>query len=281
MGLLARLAHAVDRNESARGLTRRLVPEDTRRRVAARIGADRPQEIDLSMVELIRERDPEWLADPENLEHELLPALGLCNDPRVYPPDFGPYVGRGLKHWQSPNQFSRYLAHLARYPIRSYLELGVWHGGTFVITVEYLSRFNALESATAMDRYESDGAQRFAELRPEVEFLQIDTTTPEFAGEIERRGPFDLALVDADHSYEACTSDVLAVREHANMIALHDMVDATCGGVVRTWQEMKERGTADWEFFEFAEQYDEVVENFGAPVLGLGVAVRKDFEPAR
>lgn len=273
------MAHAVDRNETIRSATRRVVPWQTRHRILTAIGAKKPQEIDLKRIELIRERDPAWLADPENLEHELLPALGLCHDPRVFPADFRPYLGRGLKHWQAPNQFSRYLAHLARYPIGSYLELGVWHGGTFVITVEYLSRFNQLTRASAMDIDESRGVVQFSELRPEVDFLQIDTTTPEFAGEIGRRGPFDLALVDADHSYEAVRSDVDIVRDRANMVALHDMVDGTCEGVQRVWQEMKSDWADGWEFFEFTEQYDEVVRNFGAPVLGLGVAVRKDFKP--
>src|SRR5437763_12100894 len=130
------------------------MPEPTRRRLVRAIGANRPQDIQLSRLELIRERDPGWLADPANLEHELLPALGLCHDPRVYPEHLRPALGRGLKHWQTPNQFSRYLTTLARYPISRYLELGVWHGGTFVITVEYLARFNSLAQATALDIYD-------------------------------------------------------------------------------------------------------------------------------
>ena len=277
-GLLARLAHTVDRNGAVRGAARRLVGDRARRRLVTAIGADRPQDIDLSRVELIRERDPAWLGDPANLERELLPALGLCNDPRVYPEHLRPFLGRGLRHWQAPNQFSRYLSHLARYPIGSYLELGVWHGGTFVVTVEYLSRFNSPIRATAMDRYDSPGVRHFGRLRPEVEFVQMDTTLPEFAGEIESRGPFDLVLVDADHAYEPCRHDVDVVRDHANIVALHDMVDGTCAGVRQVWREMKSEWADDWEFFEFTEQYDEVVRNFGFPALGLGIAVRKDFE---
>lgn len=275
------MAHAVDRNETIRRATRRALRWETRHRIATAIGADKPQDIDLTRIELIRERSPDWLADPDNLEDELLPALGLCHDPRVYPEHLRPSLGRGLKHWQAPNQFSLYLAHLARYPIRSYLELGVWHGGTFVVTVEYLSQFNRLTTAAAMDIDESRGVLRFAELRPEVDFLQIDTTRPEFADEVDRRGPFDLVLVDADHSYEACRSDVEIVRDRAKMVALHDMVDETCEGVQRVWREMRSEWADDWEFFEFTAQYEEVVRRFGSTVLGLGLAVRKDFEPGR
>jgi precorrin-6B methylase 2 len=53
--------------------------------------------------------------------------------------------------WQYPNQFSKYLAELAAHPVDRYLEIGVRHGGTFVITVEYLSRFHPVREAIAVD----------------------------------------------------------------------------------------------------------------------------------
>ena len=278
---LARLANAATSNERVASAMRRVVPERARVKVGTAIGVDKPQPLQLSRLELIRERDPAWLADAENLEHELLPALGLCADiPDAFPRELQWAVGGGLKHWQAPNQFSRYLAHLARYPIRSYLEIGVRHGGTFAITVEYLGRFHPLTAATGIDIDDVPAMHSLSRQRPEVRFLQLDTRSPELAREVETHGPYDLVLVDADHSYEACRSDVETVLEHANILALHDIVDAACPGVRQIWRELREEAAGEREFFEFTGQYDEIVARNGEPALGLGIAVRNDFRPS-
>jgi len=278
---LARLANAATANQSVARAMRRVVPERARGRGGSAIGVDKPQPLQLSRRELIREREPAWLADPAHLEHELLPQLGLCADiPGAYPAELQWAVGRGLKHWQAPNQFGPYLAHLAGYPIRSYLELGVRHGGTFAITVEYLSRFHPLTEATGVDIDDVPGMHALRRERPEVRFLQLDTSSPELAREIERHGPYDLVLVDADHSYDAVRRDVDAVLPYANVLALHDIVDAACPGVRQVWRELRERTAAERDFFEFTAQYDEIVQRNGHPALGLGIAVRKGFAPA-
>ena len=250
-------------------------------RVGSALGVDKPQSIDLARVELIRERPADWLADPENLEHELLPALGFSADiPDAFPAKLHEQVGVGLKHWQYPNQFSRYLAHLARYPIRSYLELGVRHGGTFVITVEYLSRFHAIESATAVDVDDVPALHDYCAMRPEVRFLRVDTASRRFARTVAAGAPYDLALIDADHSYESCGNDVDLMRGHANILALHDICDAACPGVREVWRELRADAVEERDFFEFTDQYDEIVERNGSPALGLGIAVRKGFGPS-
>jgi Methyltransferase domain len=278
---LARLANAATSNQKLGDAIRRVVPERTRLKVGTAIGVDKPQPLHLATLELIRERHPSWLADPEHLEHELLPALGLCADiPDAFPQHLQWAVGHGLKHWQAPNQFSQYLAHLSGYPIRSYLELGVRHGGTFAITVEYLSCFHPLEKATGIDIDDVPGMHALQRRRPEVRFLQLDTRSPELARELEAHGPYDLVLVDADHSYEACRSDVDAVLEHANILALHDIVDVACPGVRQVWRELREEADGEREFFEFTAQYDEILRRNGHPALGLGLAVRNGFRPS-
>lgn len=267
-------------NPRVANVVRRVVPEYTRYKLGVALRLDKPQPIDLSRLRLIRERDPEWLADPEHLEHELLPALGLCADvPEAFPPELRWAVGDGLKHWQVPNQFSRYLAHLSRYPIRSYLELGVRHGGTFAITVEYLNRFNPLADATAVDIDEVPAMAELVRARPEVRFLRTDTRSPALARELEAHGPYDLVLVDADHSYRACRRDLDAVLDRANIVALHDIVDAACPGVRRVWSELREEASGERELFEFTAQYDHNLRRNGAPGFGIGIAVRRDFGP--
>lgn len=278
---LARLANAATANQRVANAMRRVVPERARVRVGAAIGVDKPQHLQLSRLELIRQSPPDRLADPDRLEHELLPQLGLCADiPGAFPRELQWAVGGGLKHWQAPNQFSRYLAHLARYPIASYLEVGVRHGGTFAITVEYLSRFHPIAKATGIDIDDVPSMHELASRRPEVRFLQLDTRSEALRREVEEHGPYDLVLVDADHSYEACRSDVDTVLPHARILALHDIVDAACPGVRQVWRELREQTAGERDFHEFTAQYDEIVQRNGHPALGLGIAVRRDFRPS-
>jgi hypothetical protein len=279
-GPLARLANAATSNKRFASAMRRVVPERARVRVGSAIGVDKPRPLELARLELIRQRDAGWLTDPERLEHELLPALGLCDDiPGAFPTELEWAVGGGLRHWQAPNQFGPYLAHLARYPIRTYLEVGVRHGGTFAITVEYLSRFRALDEATGIDIDDVPAMHALRRERPEVRFLRLDTGSPEFAREVDARGPYDLVLVDADHSYEACRRDVDTVLDHANVLALHDVVDAACPGVRQVWRELRAELRGERDFFEFTAQYDEILRRNGEPAFGLGIAVRPGFGP--
>jgi hypothetical protein len=275
--LLYRAAHAANTNPKLSKVGRRVVPPALMDLMGRAVAADKPQMIDLSRVDLIQGRGSVWLSDPANLEHDLLPALGFPGDlPAVFPDALQPLLGRGLRVWQHPIQFAPYLAHLAGYPVHSYLEIGVRHGGTFVTTVEYLSRFTDVREAVAVDIERVPAVEEYARHRAGVRSLQVDSTTPEFARYVGARPPFDLVLVDGDHSYTACRSDVDTIRNHANMIALHDIVDDAIG-VARVWSELQAQHAADYEFFEYVAQYESVVERIGRPVLGLGLAVRKQF----
>src|SRR5438045_1902366 len=92
--------------------------------------------IDLSYIKLITEKDEKYLEDARLLETDLLPQLGLNNERlNEFPVALYEHTGNGLLYWQYPNQFSKYLVHLSKYKIESYFEIGVRHGGTFIITV--------------------------------------------------------------------------------------------------------------------------------------------------
>ncbi len=110
-----------------------------------------PTPIELERIALVRDRAPRELADAEQLAR-LLPALGL-NDEGLheFPAALHPHCGQGLRIWQYPIQFAPYLARLATLGVRSYLEIGIRHGGSFVATVEVLGRCHPLEAAWAID----------------------------------------------------------------------------------------------------------------------------------
>ncbi|MER3498603.1 MAG: hypothetical protein C4308_08210 [Chitinophagaceae bacterium] len=60
-----------------------------------------------------------------------------------------------------PNQFSKYLVKLSQYTIHSYFGIGVRHGGTFIITIEYLNRFNQIKKAIGVDIDYSTGLKQY------------------------------------------------------------------------------------------------------------------------
>lgn len=234
--------------------------------------ARRSRPIDLRAVRLIRKASLNQLADASYLEWELLPKLGF-NDELLYefPTSLHPYTGRGLRHWQYPNQFSKYLVELSRLKVESYLEIGVRHGGTFVITVEYLSRLRPLRTAVGVDLVRSPGLVRYAKSRPEVAVLTCDSQSERFRRFVSAAGPFDLVLIDGDHSEAGCRRDFETVVEHARVIVFHDIVSDPVPGVGAVWREVKEAYADRFTFLEFADQYPELARE-GKSYLGIGVA---------
>jgi cephalosporin hydroxylase len=234
------------------------------------------RELDVEPLEILRTADLEVLRDAGRLEREILPALGL-NDEILdeFPRELYPYCGKGLRHWQYPNQFGPYLAALSRERIASYLEVGVRHGGTFLITVEHLSRFAPLRKAIAMDVVDSPWLRGQLASRPGMRMVLADSQLPQFPRFLAREGPFDLALVDAAHHEWTAQHDLDSVRPHANIVVMHDIVSQACPGVEAVWNRFRDEHGAHWEFEEFTAQYDDVLERQGGPYLGIGVAVRR------
>ena len=279
MGVANDVARVLDRASGGR-LGRYL--DERRLRIAAQMLVEKEgfapaRELDAAPLELLRTADLEALRDPARLETEILPALGL-NDEELdeFPRELYEHTGKGLRHWQYPNQFAPYLTTLSRLPISSYLEVGVRHGGTFLITIEYLSRFTTLRKAIAMDVVDSPWLRAQLEGRPGTRMVVGDSQIPQFGWFVEREGPFDLALVDAAHHEETAQRDLEAVRPHANVVVMHDIVSQACPGVGTVWERFRAEEAGAWEFHEFTDQYDDVLERMGGRYLGIGLAIRKE-----
>ncbi len=242
---------------------------------------DQWRALDLAAVEPLRRAPLEVLRDPVTLEREVLPAVGVVGHmPAVFPAELAPHLGRGLRCWQHPRQFAPYLVALSQLPIQRYCELGVMHGGTFVATVEYLSRFRPLRQATAVDVSSMLALRRYRRPDGEVRLARLDTGSPEFPALLRELRP-DLVLIDADHTYEAVRRDFGNVHGIANAIAFHDLVDSASPGVGMVWREICDEHRDTYDFMEFVEQYPEVTTRLGGTVLGIGLAVRKGFIPPR
>jgi cephalosporin hydroxylase len=228
-----------------------------------------PEPIDLSRIALVRERTSAELAQPAVLER-LVPELGL-NDEGLdeFPEALRPYCGQGLRIWQYPAQFAPYLAQLVSLGVRSYVELGVRHGGSFVATVEVLERFRPLDYAIAVDIIPCPAMDAYARLNPRIEFACVNTQGVEFAALLARRPAVDLVFIDSHHEEAQCRREFAALAEVAGMIALHDVSNVGCPGIGKVWQEVK----ADDRFacFEYTAQYAGM-----GPYMGIGLAVRKE-----
>jgi hypothetical protein len=252
------------------------LPPDLRKRLRkAWIHAHVPptRRLDLSLVSLIRDVHPETLADPRYLESDLLPSLGF-NDEALeeFPDELYQYCGHGLFHWQYPNQFSKYLVLLSKLRPSSYLEIGVRHGGTFIISLEYLKRFNTVTHALAVDIKRPVSMKDYQRVEPRVTFLRIDSASQAFNDFIASHR-FDLALIDGDHEEDNCRRDFLNIKDRVQIIALHDIDNAAHPGVMKVWNEIKRRFAAEYDFLEFRDQYASVLARCGRHFFGIGVAV--------
>jgi hypothetical protein len=240
---------------------------DAQRRGWATLRSLRAGAVDLARVELLRTRPLEELRDLARLDGLLL-ELGL-NDEGTgeFPQRLHPFCG-GLRVWQYPVQFAPYLLKLSSLRVRSYVEIGVRHGGSFVATTEYLDRIGRLDFAVAVDVLEVPSFEAYREMNARAQLWCVDSRTDAFRERLEGLGSIDLVFIDSHHEEAQCRSEVELLLGHAEMIALHDITNLGCPGVGRVWNELRTSG--DHVCFEFVEQYDGM-----GPFMGIGLAVRR------
>lgn len=222
------------------------------------------------VVDRIQNESLEKLSDPYFLEFKLLPDLGL-NDRHMnqYPAHLHRYCGIGIDSWQYPNQFSKYLNYLSKQNITSYVEIGCHKGGTFIITVEYLSRFNNINYAIAVDNWPREIMYEYKKIRNEVEYITSSSFSGEFLDLYNQR-PCDLILIDGDHSYEAVAKDYSNVVDNSKIIAFHDTKNSFCPGTQQMWNDIEKLYGID-KIKEWADQYDDVLLHLRRSVMGIGL----------
>ena len=227
-----------------------------------------------NVIDRIRNESLEKLSDPAYLEFKLLPELGL-NDRHMhqYPSQLHPYCGGGIDSWQYPNQFSKYLQFLSKQNIKSYVEIGCHKGGTFIITVEYLNRFNTLDRCLAVDNWPREIINEYKTIRPEIEYLTTSSQSSTFYDAYLAHN-WDLVLIDGDHSYNGAKKDYELVKDRARYIAFHDIVNSLCPGTQQIWADMKQMYPAE-QTHQWCDQYDEVLLRMRGSIMGIGLVQHK------
>lgn len=211
------------------------------------------------------------LSDTEmDLESRIV-RLGLCSDvPEVFPNDFEPYLNTGIKVWQYPNQLAQLFKFIEANNINSYLEVGTYQGGLFIAVTDYLERIGRKVKAASVDILLNPELKNYAK-RKGYDFLVMPSESRRFKRYLSNKR-FDLALIDGDHSFEGVMGDFMRIKDHAEYIAFHDIVDDNQPGVCEFWKWVKNSG--EYQTYEFVNQYTEVSET-GKTYLGIGVIRKK------
>ena len=174
---------------------------------------------------------------------------------------------------QSEVELQAFVAFMRERSCSRYLEVGARHGDTF----HYVALALGTDSAcVALDL--PGGSWGVASSVRSLMLVRQDLVRRGHAGvhvvlgsshdpvviaQVGARGPFDFALIDADHSYAAVAQDFRDYAPMAQYVALHDIVGDTQATtrngqriaveVPRLWAELKGKFES-WEFVDDGSQ---------------------------
>jgi len=230
------------------------------------------------MLRFLRALPASRLADPDFLENEVLPLLGVDDETlKSRPPELDGCLGRGLHVARSPRQFARYLLWLkAQAPrITSYCEIGCKWGGSMIVVCEWLrlngarlSKVIAIETTPPspfLERYLVDLHQSGVV----VEYLQESTRRPAVRAYLAKEKP-EMVSVDGDRSIHAVLEDHLAVREFAQIITHNDVSADSNPQMGMLWENLCMAEGKSFHTQSFTDQYPSVHGRH----LGLGAMIR-------
>jgi cephalosporin hydroxylase len=216
------------------------------------------------MEEIIKLRNLKIEDLTEKELEKILPTFGM-NDEILneMPYELNEFFGKGVKFWQYPNQFSKFLKFICDKEISSYLEIGTRWGGTFIIINEVILKKNKIFKSYACDTIpKPEILKKYSEYN---NFNYIESSSQNI-NYLKQNLPnqIDFIFVDGDHTYEGVKNDYeLALSLNPKYITFHDISNQVCPGVVTLWNQIKN----NYKYYEFTDQYDSVNGSF----LGIGV----------
>ena len=216
-------------------------------------------------IEIIKKYNIKKLSNVKCLEFDLLPKLGLNNRHREQYPDFlQSHCGKGLNSWQYPNQFSKYLIYIRKLNIESYVEIGCHKGGTLIITVEFLSRFNQIKEVLCVDNWPRLNVKKYCKQKKFI-YKNCNSQDSEFKKLFLKKN-WDLVFIDGDHSYDAVAADYELAKKRAKYIVFHDICNDFCPGVKNFWKKIKTKKSVEWK-----SQYKEIKHKYQKKIMGIGL----------
>lgn len=166
---------------------------------------------------------------------------------------------------QVPTEFGRFAMFLSKLKISTFAEVGVGRGCSSYFLAAMLQRSNPQVKYCMIDIADNiKGYEYFSKL------LNLEKIIPGTSkGVMGKR--YDFVFIDADHSYEGVKSDFLNLGQYCNIgVGYHDIhaheYDYLNGGVVRWWNEFKNKYSDVFSMYEFSDQ---------VCWMGLGVGLRK------
>lgn len=184
----------------------------------------------------------------------------ICNYGLVYDPgcDYGEWNGCMVERWgipgiyQTPKQIAECIMELLKHDIKTYLEIGIFHGGSYLLMTNFLKLKNPDVMCIGVDISEQYMPK---EVKPYIKGYHIGTSD-DFKGK-----EFDLVFIDGEHSRMWAERDWLNVGQYAKIAMFHDIVQPTYPDLIKFWNELKEGKT----YKEYCYQTE------GKSVQGIGL----------
>jgi hypothetical protein len=160
--------------------------------------------------------------------------------------------------YQTPGQLAPALVYLSAFKIKSYLEVGVFQGGTFLFISEYLKRFNPGIRCDGLDPtgYLNSEIAEIIKREPWMNFI------PE-TSDVLKGKRYDLVFIDGDHTNGWPLRDWENLGESAAICMIHDIQEQSCPDCIELWDTVKNtKGKTVVEFVQHSAD---------APLQGIGI----------
>ncbi len=143
-------------------------------------------------------------------------------------------AGKQSTIMQYPNELAFFAGFCIDHGVRSYLEVGIQHGGLLAF-METACQFETVAGVSYEER-ETLRSRRNG--HPDWAIFIGDSHSPEYRTWRAGLGQIDLVMIDGDHSYAGVKADYeLELSMPSRYIAFHDIANKACG-VPRLWNEI-------------------------------------------
>lgn len=154
--------------------------------------------------------------------------------PRIAGPEMQFITADNVGIAQTPDQIAKALVYLSKFTIKTFCEIGVYHGGNFLFCSEYLRRFAPDIQCLGVDPTGFLDADIKEIIDKEVWLSFKSVTSDGIPGMA-----FDFVFIDADHVTPWITKDWENVGQYAKICGFHDLQDPGWPDVPKFWETLK------------------------------------------